>query len=467
MKRTDKHNGILVVAGLALALAAACSAPGVPEKVTWAEHVKPILAAKCVHCHGYPGIQGAGNTFRLDVYDSTFAPDGRRIHGAVQMANWMRIRTDSRFLDGPVHEKTKYSLDIMPPAPESLTDEQRDILTIWGNEERLAVLQELPLRGERENNAIPTLEFTRPLADSLSGDLLTIQYILSDPDHETATGELCVGANATDCMRVGALESGRHELVWDVGTTPVGTQTLFAIVKDGSGEHPPINVGTYDVTRANANAAPTVTIRSPHSYSVAGDATPFDISFDIADPDSAAFTVTLVARGGDNNDTITIVDEVPAFSDSTNTIAWNTSSGVTKGNWTIEVRVNDGTATRSKTSPSFIVGNGADMCMDDATGTMVTPTHAHVAASFDKCNNCHGGPLAPDLAFGSYPDAFKARGKIFWRVFRQRNMPPESFRLHSFDISPTDTGPNALDPQLSENERDCIGAWILAGAPEL
>jgi|GEM_PF-2439051 len=434
MKRTETTTAFIVAI---IATMAACDGLQVPQKVTWAEHVKPIVAAKCVHCHGYPAIQGAPNTFRLDVFEDTTTADGRVIFGAAQMVASIGTRIDHDALDG--FGVKPYSIPIMPPAPASLSDAQRQILLDWANP--LNWENGRPLRGTLRGNRAPTLELTQPLDSSLDGDLLTIHYDLRDPDGETVAGVLRVGNSASDSVVVGPLGLGPGQIVWDTGQFDNNTTyALVAVVEDGSGSHD-IDMGSYQISRTDANLAPTVSFVTPARDTVMGDAVQsLAITVNIGDTD-AGDSHTLSVRAATDGAFIRIADDAPAAVGD-NSFTWNTT-GVPARIWRLEATASDGTATRTVTSrPIRVSHEPATVDFQDVSGL------------FLKCAECHGGTGLPGPEFD--PLDRSMLGRVYQRVVLQRNMPPESYRTYNSD---------ATDPQLTPEERDMIGQWILSGAP--
>jgi len=457
MKRTVDpafwHKTALLIAGMTLAVSAACSAPDVPASPTWAEDVKPIMAAKCVRCHGYPAIQGAPAGFRLDMYDDFITADGRRILGAKSMVVHIATRTDPSTrsgLDGPVKN---YKIALMPPAPIELTDEQTQVILNWTNplnwEDDPDSSDPRPVRGTATGNTAPNLSLTRPLADSVTDGIMTIQYDLRDPDGDATAGMIIARdivpptpPDTVVTIFVGPLNMGGGEVEWDVGALVSGTTyELFAVIDDGARHE--LSLGTHAVN--HANTAPTITIAQPDDGTVIADppepmnpASGFTITVDIADSD-VADSLTMSVRAVKTGAFIDIATDVSAATGS-NTLTWNTT-GVDAGLWRLEVTVSDGTNTRTRTGSWFRVAHGTNP--NGVTYEAVSTIFTNV------CGNCHP-QTAPDF---NYTDNL---ARIYQRVVVQRNMPPESWRV--FNSEPT-------DPQLTDAERTMIGEWILAGGP--
>lgn len=434
-------EGALILAACLL-LGAGCKAQEVPDEPTWAEHVKPILAANCVRCHGYPAINGAPDSFRLDRYDDFVTDDGRTIYGAARLGPLIHRRTDP---DQYQHLKP-FSIDPMPPpGPIALTTEQRRILQNWGND-----VDGQQLRGTLPGNQPPSLALSRPLVDSLDGDQLVIQYELRDPDGEAVSGELRAGDNAVDGVRVGTLHSGRGEVVWDVGAVPEGTYGLFALVDDGSGSHE-LDLGTYEVNHGGGNTAPLVTILGPNRDSILRVDSTESVRVRITDPDVIdVFTWTVEAFAPGETPIMLAVDAVPVpdpLDPTVFVLDWDTTAIAVRQDWQLRVTVTDGTASRTRTTGKFIVTNVT------TSFDITNPDDTIANLISEVCTNCHGSnPIYPDID-ACIPPA----GLVYRRIVQQRNMPPESFRL--FDEQ-TDR-----DPQLTPIQREQFGEWVLAGRP--
>ncbi len=483
MTRTMTNS---IVAGLGLMLATACSAPDVPANPTWADDVQPILAAKCVRCHGDQPIQGAPAGFRLDRYDDTFTDDGFRVLGAANMAPWIQLRTDpaarSGFTDTGAPLKS-FKIDLMPPEPISLTDEQHKTIFEWANPQKFA--DGRPLRGDVSGHGA-AVTLTRSLADSVSDGLLTIQYDVRDPTGLTMpSGELCVATTGNPAQRIGELHLGPGEVVWDVGAAAEDSYTVFAVLdnlRSAAGRIVPcdefgvgqpcdsdrsmctnevcnetatdvyecqfvdnedgISVGSFDVTHADGNTAPTISQLTPNRDSILSDAaSPTTVSFVLSDPD-AGDTHTMTVEVFTPDQRILLRNQA-AVSAGVVQIPWDTTTFAASPNWQMTVTVSDGTATRSKTSGRFVISHGTTtLTYDDVRGVFL-----------NKCGTCHPGS-APDIVFT------QRLGAVYRRVVRTKTMPPQSFRTFTVFGEPEDA-----DPQITQADRDRIGEWILAGAP--
>ncbi len=404
-------------------VAAFSCAPEVPDEPTWAEDIAPILAANCVRCHTVPATGGAPSGFRLDSYDDWVADDGTVIRGAATMASFIYVRIDSELFPMP------------PRFP--LTARQSETVENWKN----AVQADgRPPRGPpRPGNQAPEMT----ISTTEEGGVLVIDYEIRDPDRDIVLGEL----RADDMTVTRELHSGAGQVSWDIGALPEATYQLSAVLDDGSERHT-VDLEPYTVSRADANAAPTVTIVSPRKHAIAAsnEAANFDIVVDIADPDSAPeeLTMTIEAHLGDTTVPVPVIDPLVL---GENTVSWPIDALEAAFTWRLSVTVSDGSASRTARSGEFII------------------SHATTTETFDSIRSviaghcyCHAGPdsFVPGLNYdfreytqqGEYPGVYETRDRIFLRAFREPTMPPRS------EQSP-------LGPEDAERLR----TWLLAGAP--
>lgn len=84
------------------------------EHPTYVDDVKAILDANCIRCHTHPALNGAPQSFRLDVYESD-----DDVLGAFDKAEKISARTDA---------------GTMPPGGVRLPDAEVDTLEAWFND---------------------------------------------------------------------------------------------------------------------------------------------------------------------------------------------------------------------------------------------------------------------------------------------------------------------------------------------
>ncbi len=109
---------------LAVALAGGTTHAAVPERIDFIEHVQPILAEHCTHCHGLDAEMRQGG-LRLDLRDPALAGGDSGLAAIVvgQPADSELVRR--------IHSEDPD--EIMPPPHENkpLTPEKRAILEAW------------------------------------------------------------------------------------------------------------------------------------------------------------------------------------------------------------------------------------------------------------------------------------------------------------------------------------------------
>jgi hypothetical protein len=116
----------LLTAGAAILTGGCNLEPSVPGMPTYEADVKPILEARCIRCHDYPGLQGAPAD-RFDLYECP-SPDGSA--GPCTRA----ARDLALSISGRVHLGSGDALR-MPRAPAApLSPYQIDIIGKWAAE---------------------------------------------------------------------------------------------------------------------------------------------------------------------------------------------------------------------------------------------------------------------------------------------------------------------------------------------
>lgn len=189
-----------------LVLIAACTEP--PAALSYQRDVAPILAARCVRCHGEPPIGGAPDTFRLDGYPDRRTPSGMLIAGAGSYAAVVALRAAAR---------------TMPPR-FPLDDDQIAILQAWADQTD----GQMAARGEpRAGNRAPELVLRSIGATSW-------EYELHDPDGDLVVGTLHARPLPSGPEIVVAnLHSGRDRVVWNTTGVATGAYLLAVELDDG------------------------------------------------------------------------------------------------------------------------------------------------------------------------------------------------------------------------------------------
>lgn len=321
---------------LLLALLAACG-PDPIEAPTWAADIKPILAANCVRCHGFPNTGGAPNSFRLDVYEDTETDDGRYIAGAGLMSQYISDTT---------------AAESMPPRLP-LGGHHIDTLANWI---ALAPTGDVAPKGApRPGNRAPTILLLETTDVDATG-IASNRYEIRDPDKESVYGELLLGANAEAAEVIARnLHAGRGTFSFNTNRFASGDYTLFARLDDGS-----VNeitaLGAFPINHTG-NIAPVARVISPTWLDNLGDArSPFAVIVDIIDHDLGdALTLTLTARAA-GQDEVVVADAVAA-NRGENEISWDTTGVPAGDSWRLLVEVSDGTTTTTAVSGIFSVSH--------------------------------------------------------------------------------------------------------------
>lgn len=400
--------------------AAACADDEVPERPTWADHVRPILMSYCVRCHGETPSGGAPDGFRLDLYETSTAPgQAEARQGAAVMAEYIVERA--------VH------VGDMPPNDIELTAAQRETLRRW--------YEDLGAP-EGEANAAPSLADVR-----VEGE--RIIYVVEDPDY----GSLLLGevrAEPGGYLVAGDVHVGAGTLVLDTGPIPAGTYDLIWTLDDGLLDAPvQVTRGQVVVSHADGNVAPSLSFSRPIAGTRFHDSDPpslVEIELIVTDPDVAdVVTVDLVAFRGDQE--IVVAENLPAPAGSV-LYDWDIRRVPAATNWRLRATASDGKATRTAVSDYFTVSHATtrETC-ESVFAQVITPA----------CLDCHRrGGLAPTVElFEGVGDcaAIAASPALFYRrVVELRDMPPPSART-------------LLDVELTDEQRRLFGEWILGGSP--
>jgi hypothetical protein len=118
--------GLMVLVGVALV---GCGEEPVPARITYAEHVGPLLAARCVRCHG------AGGTLNVDPgtsysWSHPDPKDPSKDRTAPKLAMFNTEQAARAYIGGSL--KAFLSSYPMPPPPAPrLTERETEILLKW------------------------------------------------------------------------------------------------------------------------------------------------------------------------------------------------------------------------------------------------------------------------------------------------------------------------------------------------
>lgn len=365
-----------------LALLVAACAPATPDEPTWVADVRPILAAQCVRCHGYPAIGGAPGGFRLDRVDDTTI-DGQLVRGAASMRAFIKARASD--------------LGDMPPRGTVPSGRQTDILAAWADTGAI---------GTRAGNRAPTATL---LTQQVDGERAVLQIEVDDPDGDLAFGDL----------EGHELHPGRQTVEIDLAGLPPGSRPLVAALGDGEAQ---ADVILATVTVPPPSAASTrVRFKQPaRDQLFAGDLATIELT--ISDPDGGPPPqIDLEAFAGAR----TVAVEPTPRGDGT--LAWNIRELPAASTWRLRARLR-GSDTVIGESPQFIVSHATT----NETFATVQPL------LMEYCAPCHGGEtgLVPPEDFSTRDGIAPYLGRAWRKVAQQREMPPPSARVVVGDWEP-------------------------------
>jgi mono/diheme cytochrome c family protein len=435
-------------AALALAALAACE-PSAPEEPTWADDVRPILAANCVRCHGSPAVNDAPPWFRLDVYEDTFTDDNRQIRGAGAMAEFMWLRT---------------SEETMPPQ-FPLADYQIETLKNWAAlRPDDGEYKARPPKGDRataDGEPVMALTATTPIVED---DAIRLAYELRDPDFDLVTGSLLAIDAAEEQVEITKeLHAGRGEVVWDVRSIAEGEWDLVAVIDDGDGPLE-VELGSVEVVHG-ANTAPVGAVLAPARHAIISDLdSPFTVRVRADDLDGDDLDISGIRAVNAAGDVIAIPGAGPVITGEVTDIVWDTAD-VPAGTWFIEADIDDPDVRRVARSAPFVVSHGTTdevFGPPDADCDVAEPPIGCLLAT--RCGWCHTGPYVPGMFMDlndylregddMFDGAYNVRGRIYNRVFVEQNMPPVS------------AAQLPVADELSNEDRTRLESWLLGGAPE-
>lgn len=183
--RFGKHVLLGSAAMVGAALVACGGAPAVPEEPTWSEHVYPIIAGQCLHCHGASAARDGGG-FRFDFVDpANPSACGAALVTSADLGPLLHIATIGTVI--ALQEDTILTRPKMPPEPaDGLEGWEIETIENW-----IASGRD---KGDAPSGGGPRIRVTGTEED---GDDLVVSYIITDPDGDPVLGEITApGADA-------------------------------------------------------------------------------------------------------------------------------------------------------------------------------------------------------------------------------------------------------------------------------
>ncbi|MEZ4368590.1 MAG: hypothetical protein R2939_20265 [Kofleriaceae bacterium] len=230
MSAMRARTTIAISAAMAAAVGA-CAVEDAPAEPSWQVDVMPLVAAKCIRCHGYP-FRGGGTrpdgtprstALRLDAFADVELADGNVATGAAKsiqaifrLTHDIALRPDQR---------------VMPP-DRPLGDYELAVIRNWaalGN-------GEVAVRGPgHPDNAAPTLTVTE---GARAAGAIEFAYELADADGDLVVGEVrgprMIDGELEAAAVIGNLSAGRDTFAWDVTGLAAGSYPIWARLDDGA-----------------------------------------------------------------------------------------------------------------------------------------------------------------------------------------------------------------------------------------
>ena len=410
-----------------------CQSP-VVEKPTWSEDIRPLFVANCVRCHGSPSRGGAPVGFRLDIYSTLVSIDTKTI-GAKLMAEFIVARIDN---------------DMPPLGP--LSDNDIETIRQWAKN---------PVIGTAPDNQAPMARLNNNLPSIVDQEEIALSIDVYDADDDLVYGNLWLHHDAAPYLLSEQLLSGTNHVIFDPQNIPSGNYSLVAELYDEANDEKAseTTLGQIAIPQNNdndepRNTAPSITFISPKTRDLLlGDV---DIEVSISDPDVSDTLELTLSAWRDNLQHI-IVQQLPMTicetQDFSNrcTVSWDTSEQLEGNRWRLQATVTDGTHTQTKEITNLALRQRKD---NDITFSQVGVLLAK------HCAYCHPGkpalgeaPLLGRNNITDY-DTVKAHISIIYdRLFRRKDMPPQSFYYLQPDSKP-----------LTSQDKQLIEDWILGGA---
>jgi hypothetical protein len=202
-KVVSRKGWHLILTGLALAAASACTGEApVPAKPTWVD-VEPILRANCFHCHGGGGrpqndAAAPMNALRWDFYDPAEAATATMAQAGAFDAQPAKLHV-LIFLNP---DPNPFGFQYMPPPPgDQLTDREMQVLKGWAANGYA--------KGSRPDNHKPTASWLEK----------PTSILISDDDFDPVLGTITCGSTTVNLVRSGGWPMG--------GLTPPCTVRLY------------------------------------------------------------------------------------------------------------------------------------------------------------------------------------------------------------------------------------------------
>jgi hypothetical protein len=200
-----------------------CADPVPPTNPSWQTDVMPILADKCVRCHGAEARGGAPPTLRLDSY----GPVAKNADGAVAGAASAALQIFKR-----VSGIGLLRNDLKMPLGGKMNDYEIAVLRNWA---ALADGNGNAPRGTgNKSNSAPTVSVS---VGSKLDMKLTVMITVEDSDDDLVVGSVwgpILKAGQIQQGVIGSVSNGLNEVLLDVNGIVAGTYPITIHADDGA-----------------------------------------------------------------------------------------------------------------------------------------------------------------------------------------------------------------------------------------
>jgi hypothetical protein len=332
-------------------------------------------------------------------------------------------------------------VDEMPPR-SALSERQKDVLAAWHD-------TALPGIGAaagqpRQNNRLPQV---RAMQVDEGAGVVSLQITATDEDRDILVGALYAERGGERLKLSGELSGGLSVVRWDTTGAAEGSYDIVAQIDDGLDEVEQ-SLLRLEVDREGGNTAPTLRFARSFRDVLVHSADSVEAVVDIADPD-AGDSLSLVVEAVLGGEVVEVLRLADVQRGVDIVIPLDFSGLRAHRRWRLRARVSDGASERSVETGPFILASGE---------TELRFSDVQPILEF-ACAPCHPGsgqtarvPGVP-ISLLNYDDIFALRGPIYRRAIDERTMPPRSAQ-HLFGS------------ELSAEERDELGEWLLGGSPQ-
>lgn len=347
--------------------------------LTYFDHIKALIDAHCVSCHGDPATGGAPSDFTLATYETVAGKLG---------VYAKRDRIAARLEAGT-----------MPPSGSSIPDADRTKILAW--------LAAGATRGADPAASFPTASFVKPAAaaetPTLGSYTIEVAFTKAPDDSYYNLYYNSTGSTTGGTLIMSDIPTSDLTTPWTTSALTVGGDFfVYLELYDGEGTKllSKASTGTIHVDNSTpTNHAPTVAITGVFNGStkalgtVALDAA-LPLSLSATDSDADSLTLTIEYRVSDVSPFVQIFSGPMPVTTPT----WDTSALSEGTTYRLRVTASDGSLTTTATSAATFGVTGTDYFYDQGTLKPIFD---------DNCDSCHAG--APSGRFFDSDDLASAQ----------------------------------------------------------